>query len=215
MMKVGEKLEDSNLISKKDLLKKTDISYGQLYRWKRKDLIPEQWFIKKSTYTGQGTFFPKEKILNRISWIKELKQEHSLKEIAAIVSPKPADIKLTGSELVEEEIITEETINFFIEQIKRREVYNFNQITYMFVLDQLITAGDVDLEQRAILLNTMVEHYPKFESENCKLIFIRKRKVMNCLLIADTKHIYFDKETEVVFSMDLSTQIEKLEKKLS
>ena len=43
------------LISKKDLLARTGISYGQLYRWKRQNLIPEEWFIKKSTFTGQET----------------------------------------------------------------------------------------------------------------------------------------------------------------
>lgn len=47
------------LISKKELLPLTNISYGQLYRWKRKNLIPEDWFIKKSVSTGQETFFPK------------------------------------------------------------------------------------------------------------------------------------------------------------
>ena len=32
---------DETLISKKELLDLTGISYGQLYRWKRKGLIPE------------------------------------------------------------------------------------------------------------------------------------------------------------------------------
>ena len=43
------------MISKKDLLIQTNISYGQLYRWKREGLIPEEWFIKKSVSTGQET----------------------------------------------------------------------------------------------------------------------------------------------------------------
>ncbi|TDT46060.1 uncharacterized protein DUF4004 [Fonticella tunisiensis] len=56
---------DQDLTSKKELLELTGIPYGQLYRWKRKKLIPEGWFIRKSTFTGQETFFPKEKILAR------------------------------------------------------------------------------------------------------------------------------------------------------
>jgi len=59
--------EMEDLISKKDLLTEMDISYGQLYRWKRKKLIPEEWFMKKSTYTGHETFFPRERILERFS----------------------------------------------------------------------------------------------------------------------------------------------------
>ena len=46
-------------ISKKDLLKRYGISYGALYRWKRMGLIPEEWFIKRSTPTGQETFSTK------------------------------------------------------------------------------------------------------------------------------------------------------------
>lgn len=34
----GVKFMEENLISKKELLKLTDISYGQLYRWKRKKI---------------------------------------------------------------------------------------------------------------------------------------------------------------------------------
>ncbi len=52
---------EQELISKKELLELTGISYGQLYRWKRKNLIPEDWFIRKSTFTGQETFFSEEK----------------------------------------------------------------------------------------------------------------------------------------------------------
>ncbi len=33
---------ESYLISKRELLELTGISYGQLYRWKRKNLIPEE-----------------------------------------------------------------------------------------------------------------------------------------------------------------------------
>lgn len=74
------------LISKKDLLALMDISYGQLYRWKRKKLLPEEWFIKKSSYTGQETFLPKDKTVQRIELILSLKEEHSLDELADIIT---------------------------------------------------------------------------------------------------------------------------------
>ncbi len=66
---------ENELISKKDLLELTGISYGQLYRWKRKLLIPEDWFIRKSTFTGQETFFPRDKIVSRIDKIKNMKED--------------------------------------------------------------------------------------------------------------------------------------------
>ena len=68
-------------ISKKDLLAETGISYGQLYRWKREGLIPEEWFVKRSAFTGQETYFPRERILERVGIILEMKDEQSLEEI--------------------------------------------------------------------------------------------------------------------------------------
>jgi len=75
-------------VSKKEVLKLTGISYGQLYRWKRKGLIPESWFVHRSTVTGQETFFPKDKILGRIAQIQSMKEEKSLDEMVQLLSPE-------------------------------------------------------------------------------------------------------------------------------
>ena len=72
------------LIAKKELLAETGISYGQLYRWKREKLIPEEWFIKRASSTGQETFFPRDQMLSRITAILDLKDTHSLEELAKI-----------------------------------------------------------------------------------------------------------------------------------
>ena len=73
---------EKELISKKELLEKYEISYGALYRWKRMGLIPEEWFIKKATVTGQETFFPCKQICKRMELIKKQKDDVSLEELA-------------------------------------------------------------------------------------------------------------------------------------
>ena len=73
---------EQELISKKELLELYGISYGALYRWKRKGLIPEDWFIKKSTITGQETFFPRTLICERMELILRQKDDVSLEEMA-------------------------------------------------------------------------------------------------------------------------------------
>lgn len=70
------------LISKRELLARYNISYGALYRWKRKGLIPDEWFIKKSTTTGQETFFPEKLVCERIELIQEMKEDILLDELA-------------------------------------------------------------------------------------------------------------------------------------
>ena len=73
---------DEKLISKKALLEKYGISYGALYRWKRQGLIPEEWFIKKATVTGQETFFPEALITERMELILSEKNEQALSMLA-------------------------------------------------------------------------------------------------------------------------------------
>jgi DNA-binding transcriptional MerR regulator len=88
-------------ISKKELLAETGISYGQLYRWKREGLIPEEWFQKRSAFTGQETFFPRERTLERIKAIQSMKDGLSLSEIREQLgrAPEISDLRkvLTAS----------------------------------------------------------------------------------------------------------------------
>lgn len=82
---------DNNLISKKELLAMYGISYGALYRWKRMGLIPEDWFLRRSTATGQETFFRREQIIPRMEQITE--RGASLERLAAELNhrePSPA-----------------------------------------------------------------------------------------------------------------------------
>lgn len=76
-----------DLISKKELLERYGISYGALYRWKRMGLIPEDWFQKKSTPTGQETFFIRAQICERIERI--LSRGNSLEDLAEELDRPP------------------------------------------------------------------------------------------------------------------------------
>ncbi len=89
-------MSNESLISKKELLARYNISYGALYRWKRKGLIPDEWFIKKATSTGQETFFPEKLVCERIETIQSMKEDVLLDELAQ---------KLSGEEKKNEFIV--------------------------------------------------------------------------------------------------------------
>jgi len=89
-------MSNESLISKKELLARYNISYGALYRWKRKGLIPDEWFIKKATSTGQETFFPEKIVCERIEIIQSMKEDVLLDELAK---------KLSGEEKKNEFIV--------------------------------------------------------------------------------------------------------------
>lgn len=115
-----------NLISKKDLLDKYSISYGALYRWKRKGLIPEEWFIKKATVTGQETFFPERIICERIELIQGLKEDVLLDELAK---------KLNAKEKAEA------SITLYLEYGKK--TFNINDISKIEICDRFKKCKDV------------------------------------------------------------------------
>ena len=73
---------DEDLISKKELLERYGISYGALYRWKRMGLIPESWFLRRSTPSGQETYFHTKQICPRVERILESKERVSLDALA-------------------------------------------------------------------------------------------------------------------------------------
>ncbi|MBR6406269.1 MAG: DUF4004 family protein [Lachnospiraceae bacterium] len=82
---------EEHLISKKELLQRYRISYGALYRWKRMGLIPEEWFLKKSTETGQETFFNEETICQRIDQIIAAKDIDSLQRLSENLKQQKAE----------------------------------------------------------------------------------------------------------------------------
>lgn len=130
------------LISKKQLLSKTGISYGQLYRWKRERLIPEEWFMKQSSYTGQETFFPKEKILNRIEAILEAKDQYSLEELAKMLT-KTQEFSLSREDLDSMTEIEQEHLSV-IDRVYLKESYSLNDLTLISFLSQ--AAGKLELD---------------------------------------------------------------------
>lgn len=122
-------LSDANLISKKQLLEKYSISYGALYRWKRKGLIPEDWFIKKSTTTGQETFFPKDLITERVELIISKKEDVLLDELAQKISGEEEN----NAKLVIKTVFGEKS--FFLRDVKGINLIDENGNTRNISLD--------------------------------------------------------------------------------
>lgn len=202
----GMRMDD--LISKKELLKLTQISYGQLYRWKRKNIIPEQWFIKKSSYTGQETFFPKEKVLARIQRIKELKDDLSLDDIATIFSPKKTNIKLTFEDCQKQNLLKPETIEIYQSMFSRESQFNFQDFLGMRTFEQLLQSGMISIEEGKHLLTFLRE--TSLPPENCKLVMLRKMGVAIWMLIPTIESLRIEQNAKRVIELDVQELIEKI-----
>jgi DNA-binding transcriptional MerR regulator len=206
---------DAELISKKDLLELTGISYGQLYRWKRKSLIPEDWFIRKSTFTGQETFFPKDKILTRIDKIMNMKDHLSLDEIADQVSPQPTTVALESNKILKQNIVSRVAMDTFNEVYGNTPILKFDQILEVFLLDKGLKTGAFSLEEGRIILKTMHAHHDKFNGRAGEILLVRKLGISTCLLVTTPNELYFENEAKVVFRAHLNQVIEELKSRIA
>lgn len=206
---------DQDLISKKELLEATGISYGQLYRWKRKNLIPEEWFIRKSTFTGQETFFPRDRIMVRIDKIKNMKEDRSLDDLADLFSPNPAEVVLTGEQVRESGIVSGIALDLFLQHYGDVPVFSFEKILYLYVLEKMLATGLVILDEGKTLLQLLEDEYQTFEGKNCELFFLRKLGIATCLLVSAPSRISFEKGTMVAARLNLAGCIEELKAKIS
>jgi hypothetical protein len=203
----------NELISKKDLLDLTRISYGQLYRWKRKNLIPEDWFIRKSTFTGQETFFPKEKILERIDKIQTMKENLSLDELADMFSPAAGEFKLSVDELLQRNIVSKPVLDFYFSETKAITEFAFENLLHLFILEKLLQSGEINLDEGKMLLQVLSD-YKDDAKQSSVLFFVRKLGISSCLIVSNTANIFFEKGTKVVVQISLSEYMEELKTKL-
>ena len=205
---------EKELISKKDLLELAEISYGQLYRWERKMLIPEDWFIRKSTFTGQETFFPKDQILARIEKIKNMKDDRSLDQLADMFSPIPAEITIHQHDLEERNIVMMLTYELYVQWFGKIDVFTFERLLYLYVLDLLLQTGEMSQMEGKSMMMTLQEHYKQFDGKRSDLILLRKMGMPVCLLVPDSQDVYFDPEVKVVMTLNMNQCVEELKAKL-
>jgi len=202
------------LISKKDLLVEMDISYGQLYRWKRKKLIPEDWFMKKSTYTGQETFFPREKIIDRIHQILNMKDGASLDDLAdKFSSDIPEAMVRRREELLHLQILNKEIINLYEEIFKGKEEYNFEDILYMYISDDLLNQGHLSIEDMSRILRMLNDNYESIKDKDPSLSVYRKFGVSVSLLHKNGEIFYSD-QAPIVDNYSIRSAVEKLKLKI-
>lgn len=192
----------------------TGISYGQLYRWKRKELIPEEWFIKKSSYTGQETFFPREKIINRINKIIDLKDDMPLDDLAAMFTNKPKVDDVSEEYLIEKEIIREETLPIYKDIFREKEEYNFKDVLLMDILQREFDLGKLTIGEIEVILKLINKEYKSIEEKDGTLYIIRRLGIGICV-VAYREKIIVDDGSKIIGEINIKNIIENLKMRLT
>ncbi|MCL2031921.1 MAG: YhbD family protein [Methanomassiliicoccaceae archaeon] len=196
---------DENLISKKELLELKGISYGTLYRWKRKRLIPDEWFIRRSTFTGQETFFPRDLILERVDSILNSKEETSLDDLAKILSGVPAEINITMDEMKRRGLISEAAAvaaeQFF------PGTMDFDGALIVFSLDGPIEDGDLSMEDAKTMMHNMAAVDDREALRQSTVRLYRKQGVAFCAILPDVSKAYMDTSSKLIFEVSMPQMV--------
>jgi len=213
-------MDDEHLISKKEVLEEMGISYGQLYRWKRKGLIPEVWFIRRSTFTGQETFFPRDQIVERIQRIKAMKSEHALDELADLITEQvSAKIQIAFDRLQKLGWLDDSLLE--ICHIKRQDgaAVSMREAFCLAVLRRVRSAArqeELDLVQRALMDALEKKLMDRIPSGTIHLHLLRKRisgggiSAEISMVVISPEGAIFDPEIEVVTTIDLGAVLQRI-----
>ena len=196
------------LISKKELLQLTNISYGQLYRWKRKNLIPEDWFIKKSVSTGQETFFPREQILERITKIIELKDQVSLDELSDIFSPKVEESNFEGTDLIEKNIVTQQSLLLFQSMTgNQADLSDLQQVLMLKILDEQVVTGKITFEEGKLLWQFLNQHYARLNGDQASIMLIRHLGLPFVIGALNREMVIFDEGDKLILEIEVMKEL--------
>ncbi len=198
------------LISKKDLLSLTNISYGQLYRWKRKNIIPEEWFIKKSTFTGQETFFPKEKILERIELILSMKDDVSLDDIANMFEKKNNDKQFDLDSLIKNNIINSYTKDIFTNLYSKDKSIGKKELLIINIINKNLVNSIITIEELRSIISLIDKNFDVLFNDNGKLYLFRKLGISFVVGCKDYNQVVFDENMIKILEVDLVKEISSI-----
>lgn len=201
-----------DLISKKELLFITGISYGQLYRWKRERLIPEEWFMKQSSFTGQETFFPKDQMLQRVKAILEAKDQHSLEELAKIFSPETAEVTISLDQLKQIEEIPSQLLLAILLECKQAS-YCFFDVVLITAIAQTYQALSWTAQQSVSLIKKGLEMPPTQKNVNTSCTIFQANDQQNMVFSSGTAAFNFDSSIQIIRTVSLQELFNKLKLK--
>ncbi len=212
-------MDEERLISKKEVLEKLGISYGQLYRWKRKGLIPESWFLRKATFTGQETFFPEERITARIKRIVEMKDDYPLDQLANLITTRVNNkLEVALSKLRSLGWLDDEVIKA-CELDPNQPSLSLQETLCIYALRQLAASTrkeEIELARKTLDQSMAAGLIDRIGRESLVLYLLRKRlsaagisAEISMVTIASPNAV-FDPETEITQSIDLQVILQQM-----
>lgn len=207
--------EEQTLISKKELLALTKISYGQLYRWKRMNIIPESWFIKKAMPTGQETFFRRDQILERIDMILAMKDDVSLEKIADMINNKGEEHVLDIQEVLGKDAVSSATVEVYGTLYNLQKPVGHKELVALAVIEKYLLNSVITLDEVKLLIGILNQAFDKLYDKEGKILLYRKFGIAFIVAITNQEEIIIDEKAVKIIEVDLIKEVTYMSKKLT
>lgn len=195
---------EQELITKKELLEITGISYGALYRWKRMGLLPEAWFIHRASFTGHETCLPRDLALQRIADIQRMKETMTLEAILEQLQPGTNQVlSLTVSEVRKLGVALPGLVSQYLSEYPVSH-FDFRELMGLYTFAKALVQGRVSREE-AFELSLAV----KKAEDDRKIYLVRKYGVAICVIAGQVERVEFDPNASV--AMELTVEEQKSE----
>ena len=200
-------------ITKKELLEEMNISYGQLYRWKRMGLIPESWFIKRPSSTGQETILPRKKIKARIKDIQQRMEKQSLDSLAAKYAFSPDRDVISLEKMYKSPYLSAEYVNAVGNYFKKP---GYSAPEYMLIICCADVAGKQRFTTRQYvdLLRYAMSVAPKFTKPETRCIFFAAGGDWHIAIVDNTATFCLDSGLRIAGDYNMEIMWERLKEEL-
>jgi hypothetical protein len=129
-------------------------------------------------------------------------------------SPLLKDILLNKKELVEKSIVTEMAFGIYESFYGSTEVFTFDKIAYIAVLEKFLNTGGIGIDDGKMILQSLEDDYIHFKDKGCEIVFLRKFGISTCFLVGIPNEFYFEKNVKFLEKVNLPDLIEELKIKI-
>jgi hypothetical protein len=172
-------------------------------------LIPEDWFIKQSAFTGQETYFPRERVLTRVQAILSMKDSHSLDEMAQFFSPDPQNTT-PASDLQDFTALNSQLLELLQMGNDGKDSYETGEVVFLTALSKFVEDNTLECSQAAVLARSALAAASKSTpASKCVLVRPKARGAELYVVFGDAAGTpLFDDEIEVVGTLALQEAAE-------
>ncbi len=143
--------------------------------------------------------------------IQGLKEDLALDELAGLLSPNPAHLRLSAAEAKKRNIVSQAALDLLEQTLGPGDPLDFPRLLRARIVDRLLEAGAVSLDEGALILRTLAAgEGPQGQG---LLLFLRKRGV-GFALVAQGPCVP-DSEAREVARVDLAAQVTALKLELN